>query len=145
MQRLFALLALFVGIYVEATVTTLPLVLLVLIFLYSKKQEGYVFFFAFLSGILLDIATVQRIGGSSIYFLLCLFIIMLYEKKFEVETGAFVFFATLFSSIGFLLIFQHEHIILQAILTSMIGVGLFTLSNFFSRQSVNEKHDIGKL
>lgn len=96
---------LFFLIILESSVTTLPFVLLFLIFYTVFTRSESVFLAAFIAGLVLDILLLRPIGVTSIFFLTIVFLILLYEKKFEIGTIYFVMIATFASSLIYLLFF----------------------------------------
>jgi cell shape-determining protein MreD len=118
---------LFLLIIVESSVTTLPLVLLFLIIFAVFVRSESVFLLAFFAGLLLDILTLRPLGLSSAFFLSCLFLILLYERKFEIGTFYFVAFASFFSSLGYLLLFPSSHVFSQVVICVILSFAFFTL------------------
>ena len=59
---------LIIAVVLQGTVTSLPLVLLILILLAVKMRSPNVFLLAFVSGMVLDIILVHPPGVSSIFF-----------------------------------------------------------------------------
>lgn len=138
---LFFLLTL--SLVLESSVTTLPLVLIVLLIFTLKYKLNYVFWIAFFSGILFDILSFRQIGLSSIYFSIVLFLVLLYQSKFEIATNSFVLVSAFLSSFAFLILFGHRsYIIYQSIFCSLIALGLFLTVNF---SKTKEKHGFKKV
>lgn len=103
---------LFFLIILESSVTTLPLVLLFLIFYTVFTRSESVFFIAFFAGLLLDILMLRPLGVTSIFFLVIIFLILLYENKFEIGTMYFVMIATFVMSFLYLIFFPVSQIYL---------------------------------
>ncbi len=120
---LFILLAI-----IEGSLTTFPLVLIGLITLWILSQNEHVFTLAFFMGMLLDIFSLSPIGISSCYFIIVLFLISFYERKYEVQTVPFVFFASFFGSIGYLIWHHAMFTILQALLSGVLGSIIFVIA-----------------
>jgi len=78
------LLLIIISVFLEGTVTTLPLTLVCLLCLTIYKREGIVFLIAFLAGLLLDILRVNMVGESSLFFVVFVFLILLYQRKYEI-------------------------------------------------------------
>ena len=102
-------------LFLQSSVTTLPLFLLFFLLLYIYYRQEWVFFAACLAGILLDIFSVRIVGVSSIFFLCFLFCVFLYQRKFEIGSSFFVFLALFFGSVLYCLLFSVSH-------ASLIGV-----------------------
>lgn len=116
---------LFFLIILESSVTTLPLVLIFLLFLAVFVRSESVFLTAFFAGILLDALTLRTLGSSSAFFLLILFLIFLYERKFEIGTIYFVVIATFFSSLIYLLVFPTDSLLPQIVLCVILSFAIF--------------------
>ena len=127
------ILGLIIAVILESFGTSLPLTVCALIFLASTQRRSEVFTLAFIAGLFLDIFTFGRVGLSSLYFILCIQAVFLYDKKFELGAPNFVFFATLISSFGYLLITGRE-----LILTTII-VSIFSTAAFFAFSLKNKK------
>lgn len=132
MTRLLLLLF-FIAFILEAFVTTIPLVLDILLILYIINRKAWVFLAAFIIGLLLDISAVRVLGQSSIFFITLLFIATLYERKFEITSGYFVFFASFLGSLIYLLIFGFNHAFWQALANSTISLFIFKGINYFKK------------
>ncbi len=72
----------------------LPLVWAVLLVIAIVRRDGLVFPLGFLAGIALDVLTVHPIGTSSSIFMVLLFLVFLYERKYEIYSLPFVVIAT---------------------------------------------------
>lgn len=121
----FLIVSLFIAVLLEGSVTTLPLVLIVLLCLTIVRRDAIVFSLAFIAGIFLDIVTVQTIGRSSLFFTVMVFLILLYQRKYEINSYPFVFFACLVGSFVFLFMMGIGNIIGQAIVSGALAVILF--------------------
>ncbi len=107
----------------ESTVTTLPLVLIFLGVYYIVTKNQAVFLLGFLRGVLLDISRLQTIGQSSIIFICFIFVLFLYQRKFETASLQFVVVSSFFGSLVFLLLSDyHTDAILQAGVCTVIAV-----------------------
>lgn len=125
-MKLFLLfLLLFPALLLETTVTTLPLILIVLICLSVLYQRAWILIVAFCVGIILDALSLRFLGSSSMFLLLFLGLVFLYERKFEIQTDPFVLIASFVGSITFLKIFGYQQIFLQSIASTIIAVLLF--------------------
>ncbi len=70
----FLLLLLIISIFLEGTITTLPLVFVCFICLTILMRNPSLFFLAFFAGILLDAFGLRPIGEASIFFLFSVFL-----------------------------------------------------------------------
>lgn len=123
--KILFLLTLFVGILLEGTITTIPLVFNILLVWFVLSRDNGIFFLSFVCGVLLDSLGVQKIGISSLYFVVALFVIILYEKKFETKTMPFVLLFSFLGSLGYLVLTQQQYILQQAIVSSLISSMIF--------------------
>ncbi|MBI2074249.1 MAG: hypothetical protein HYT83_00255 [Candidatus Levybacteria bacterium] len=127
MKKWIAWLILLISVFAQSSVTTIPLVLNVLLVYYIVKKESWVVGAAFFSGFLLDIITLGHLGKSSVFLIIFLFIVMLYEKKFEIQTVTFVFFSSFSSSIIFLFVYGYQNIFINAFVSSIISIFFFLM------------------
>jgi len=137
-MKLLALAFLIIALILEITLTTIPFVFLILLCLLVLLKENWLFILAFVFGLLLDLLSFKTLGSSSIFLTVILFLVLLYQSKFEIATNAFVFFASLFGSFIYLLFLgYHDNLIIQAILSSIIGLILFKLMQRFSKSLIS--------
>lgn len=118
---------LLISLVLEASITTLPLILLVLICITVIYKDYSVFFLALVFGIFLDIFTFKPIGLSSTFFIFIIFLILIYQRKFEITTNYFVFFASFLTSLSFLFLSGNMNIVVQSVISSLIGLLIFNL------------------
>lgn len=121
------LILLIIAIFLEGSVISLPLVLVFLLCLAIWKRDGIAFPIAFAAGLLLDILVVRTIGMSSLFFVVFVFLIFLYQRKYEINSYPFVAFAAFFGSIVFLLIFGYRGWFWQSLISSLIASILFMI------------------
>lgn len=114
----------------EASLTTVPLVLLSLLCLAVAKKRAWVFSLAFFSGIVLDVLLVRTVGFTSFFFLLFLFIILLYDRKYEVRTLRFVMITSFVGTFLYGIAFSLPFLLLQGVLSSMVAGSVFLLFTF---------------
>jgi hypothetical protein len=127
-MKLLAFMLLIIALILEACLTTIPFVFLVLLCLLVLLRENWLFVFAFGFGLVLDLVGFKTPGLSSTFFVIFLFLVLLYQSKFEIATNAFIFFASLIGSFGYLVFLGYNNsLILQTILSSVIGLVLFKL------------------
>ncbi|MEK7534705.1 MAG: hypothetical protein AAB600_05270 [Patescibacteria group bacterium] len=125
MNKLTFFLLITFAILFEATITSIPIVLDVLLVFYILKRKSGIFITAFILGIILDVFMVRTLGLTSIFFIAFIFVVFLYERKFEIVTYPFVFFASFLGSLISLLLFGYNYLIQQAIVSSLFAVVLF--------------------
>ncbi len=117
-------LILFFAIILEA-ITTLPLILIVLLCLTIVFKRSWIFGLAFFMGLFLDLYLVRNPGQTSLFFIVFLIIVLLYERKFEIKTKPFVFLSTFVGTLFYLLLFNYDYIFAQAFASSIVSLLLF--------------------
>lgn len=117
---------LILSILFEASLTTLPLVLVVILFSAVVLRRNIVFALAFISGLFLDLLSLGQLGITSLYLTCFVLIIFLYQKKFEINNLNFILVFTFIGSILYLWLQSANYIILQSITISLIsGISFF--------------------
>ncbi|MBI2031981.1 MAG: hypothetical protein HYT08_05200 [Candidatus Levybacteria bacterium] len=109
-------------ILLEASITTIPLVLLAILLISVISKKSWIFLLAFSAGLMIDLIKLNPIGKTSLFLTIFLFIVLLYDKKFEIRTVPFVFMASFLGSIAYLIFFGYRDILFQAITSSIIGI-----------------------
>lgn len=123
---MIVLLLVLFGLWFEVTLTTLPLLLIIVTVLVILYRDIWVFGAAFLGGIILDSATVRPLGATSMFLVCWLFLILLYERKYNIDSVPFVVVSSFFGGLIFLYVFGYETILLQSIIGSLLALLLFT-------------------
>jgi cell shape-determining protein MreD len=127
-MKFLAVILLSIALILEASITTIPFVLLILLVFMAASKANWLFVLAFIFGILLDITAFKTLGISSAFFIIILFLILLYQSKFEIATNAFVLAVSFLGSLGYLILLGNsQSLFFQAILSSIIGLLLFKL------------------
>lgn len=93
------------SVLLESSLTTAPLVLSFLIALYLLKREVWIFPLAFFTGVILDSLLLRPFGQTSLFFVMFILLIEIYERKFEIKTFPFVFMSSFLGSLAYLIIF----------------------------------------
>lgn len=120
------LILLSVSILLEGTMTTLPFVLIVLLISGIARRSTMVFSLAFFAGLILDLLTVRLLGSTALFFLLFLFLIFLYQKKYEINSYPFVLVSSFAGAILYLNFFDYNSVFVQAGISSVIALILFS-------------------
>ncbi len=108
--------------------TTLPLIIVLILLMYLFYRDFSVLFLAFIFGLFLDIQGAGHIGVSSIFLLLFIFIVSLYERKYEIATLPFVFFVSFIGSFLFLEISgDSDYLLIESLANSIIASAIFVL------------------
>lgn len=124
---IFLFILLLISVLLEGTVTALPLVLICLICMTIVVRDSFIFLPAFLAGIFLDAFALRSIGETSMFLLLLVFLILLYQRKYEIDSYPFVLLASFVGSFLFLTIFGYSSAILEACASAVIAVLLFMI------------------
>ena len=137
MQKFLFFLFIFLAVLFVGTVTTFPLVLLLLLIFYILKRDLWIFFAAFIAGIFLDVISVKTLGESSIFFILFLLVIALYEGKFEIQTLPFVAIASFLGSLIYLFLFGYNFVLQQAIASAVLSAIFFKIIMRISKKKAS--------
>jgi hypothetical protein len=113
------------SIFFEGALTALPLVLITLICLTIQMKNSGVFWIAFFAGIFLDAFALRPIGGTSIFLLFFVFLMLQYQRKYEINSYPFVFISSFVGSLLFLVLFGYDSVIVRASESTIIAVVLF--------------------
>jgi cell shape-determining protein MreD len=133
-MKFSSLLLLILALILEVSLTTIPLVFLVLLSLAVLQKDVIIFPIAFLLGIFLDLFTFQTLGSSSAILIIFLFLVLLYQRKFEIATNYFIFAASFLGSFIILLILGNARsIVLESVASSLIGIVLFKTIQQFNK------------
>jgi len=114
-----------ISIFLEGTVTNLPLVLICLVILTIATRNLFLFILAFVAGIFLDTFALRPIGLTSIFLLLCVFLMLLYQRKYEINSYPFVLLASFVGSLVYLLIFGYANAFVLALGSVIVALLLF--------------------
>lgn len=128
------------SVLLEGIVTTLPLTIVGLICFTVMRRDTSVFLPAFLAGLAIDIFRVEHVGMTSIFYIIFLFLILLYKKKYEIYSSPFILMATFFGTFFFLLIFKSEGIMIQSIVNAILAVVLFTILRYFNDAKLHKQN-----
>jgi cell shape-determining protein MreD len=127
-MKLLAVLLLSVALILQASLTTIPFIFLILLVFTVLLRANWLFVLAFIFGIFLDLVTFKVLGTSSASFLVILFLVLLYRSKFEIATNTFIVVVSFLGSLGYLfLLGYHDNLLLQAVVSSIIGLIMFKL------------------
>ena len=117
------ILFLLVMTFLESSVVTMPLVLACIVMVAIVVKKEWVFLLAFVFGLLLDIVTFQPIGGSSLFFIVVLGLIFLYQRKYEIQSPIFVGISVFVSTLLYGALFVHKYAFWGAlVLGSLVAI-----------------------
>lgn len=124
-------------ILLESSILTIPVVLLFLLFYAVFARSETVFLIAFVSGIFLDMLLLRPLGLTSVFFLSVVFLVLLYERKFEIGTVYFVTILSFLSSLFYFLLFPSAYIFPQVVICVILSFAIFLLSKRFIAPKTN--------
>lgn len=128
MNFLLLLITFFLAVILEITVIKIPLSLILLLVLFVRNKTPVIFFLALIVGAILDLSRVQVIGLTSIYFLIVIFLVFLYDKKYEIDTLSFIVISSVI--ISAINAFIYDMPVLTHVFLSLI-LGIFLYKNIF--------------
>lgn len=127
MKKWILWLILLLAFILEGTITTLPLVLASFLILMIFLRARFLFWLALFVGILLDVFLLRPLGMTPLILTVFLFIVLLYESKFEASTGYFVLIASFLGSLIYLLAFDIQTAFIQSVFMSLLTLGVVKL------------------
>ncbi|SRR5258706_4115840 len=125
MKFLLLGLCLLFAIFFEVGIIQLPFLLIAIVIICIITKSEWIFWVSIASGIILDSLSFRIIGESSVFFVLLLGLIFLYQKRFEIKTIQFVFISTTIGSFLYLLLVGAQSILLQSLVSGILGVFIF--------------------
>ncbi len=128
--------ALFISVLLESTLITLPLTFLIILFASVIIRKNEVFALAFFAGLFLDILTFKNIGWSSLFFITVVFVVFLYQKKFEIRTLHFVGIFSLLGSAGYLFLNGVNYLVLQVLVSTLVVSTSFSVFNKTNKKNL---------
>ncbi len=124
----------------QASVTTLPLIILFFLNVAVVAKKTWIFPASFLTGLALDVLLLNPMGKTSLFLVIFLFIILLYDKKFDIQTFPFVFLASFIGSLIYFITMGHiPNIFTQAIISAVISTLSFFLLVTFNKIHIKER------
>lgn len=138
MKYILYITLLFFAAVFESLYTTIPLIVMSVLLLYVVWRDRSLFIIAFWSGIVFDTLSVEKIGASSIFLVVFLFLVVLYERKFEIDTIYFVLFATFLGSFGIGILFSYPSPIIYSGVSAIIAGTVFAFVSLFRKKA--ERH-----
>lgn len=126
-------------VIIASGITTIPFSIGLLAVSTVLFQNSRVFFWALGFGLFLDLIMVRPLGYTSLILTIFVFLIRLYERKFETQTVAFVFISTFLGSLVYLIIFSYNNILIQSLVNALLFVFMFRLMQNSKLKSQNFK------
>jgi len=118
-------------LWLESTFIILPLFLIEALVLLVIYRRIWVFALAFVGGIVLDSMTVRPLGSTSLFLECFLFLILLYERKYEIESYPFILVSSFLGILIYLFLFGYENALIQSVVGSLLAVFLFSVCKYF--------------
>lgn len=145
-RHIFPWLFLLLSIIAQASVTVFPLSMIVFLLWYLHErtdlkggQTEIVFLTAFFVGLLLDMLTFRILGLTSLFLVSFLFVLSLYERKFEINTIPFVLLTAFGGVSSFMLFFGHDHALTASFVGTLIAVVGFVVLSFMTRKITRQE------
>lgn len=135
----FLIILILLSILLQSSVVTLPLLLLFFLNVAVVSKKTWIFPVSFLTGLVLDILLLNPLGKTSLFFLIFLFIILLYDKKFDIQTFPFVFLSSFIGSFAYFIAFQVPNLFMQALVGAAISTLSFWILIQLNRFSIKER------
>lgn len=136
---IFLVLLFVISLILQGSVTTIPLVLILLLNLFIATKKTSVFVIAFFCGLLLDTMLGNPLGQTSIFYLLFLAIVFLYERKFDIQTFPFIFISSFLGSFAYLILYNNRFILMQSLTSALISIAFFFLLIVADRFHIRKK------
>lgn len=127
---------LIISVILESSVTSLPLVLITILIGAVTLKKNEMFLLAFLGGLFLDMFTLKSLGISSLFFVLYVFLIYLYRRKFEIENLGFVIVFSFFGSFIYLVISGTGLAIFESVIAMLISAISFYVFQITNKKKV---------
>lgn len=112
-------------IILGSSVTTFPLVLLLLLNMAVASRKTSILIAGFFCGLIFDILVMNPLGQTSIFYIIFLSLIFLYERKYDIQTFPFVLISSFLGSFTFLYIQGSNFIFLESIVSAFVGLLIF--------------------
>ena len=114
-------------VILESTVFPIAPTFVVLLLFTIYRKDKSVFAASFVAGLLLDLMLVRTPGLTAIFFLVVTFLILLYQRKYEIRSFPFVIVSSFAGSYLYLTFFGSGNLFVQAGINSIIAVSAFVV------------------
>ena len=128
-KYLFFIIILFLSILFSRFYPNFILAISILILFFIFLNKIFIFLSSFLAGILIDSFSFSFLGERSIYFLLILFLIFLYQNKFEIKNFWFIIISCFIGAFFYNLIFYAKLYFLFDFLIAFLSGFIFMILN----------------
>ena len=117
----------FLFLIILSGITSLPLSVAFVSSVSVIYKNPMLFFIVFLLGLFLDLLNLRYLGQTSLFLVILVLLIWLYEKKFETKTVTFVLISTFVGSILYLKIFESSIMFLTSLANSFFAFLVFKI------------------
>ncbi len=128
-----------ISILLEGTLFSMPFFPVSVSVLFILYRNIWTINTAFFGGLLLDILTVRTFGSTSIFVICWLFLISLYDRKYEINSRLFIFISSLLGASIYLFVFGFDNLNLQPFISASSAIILFSLLKLTSSRINNTK------
>lgn len=108
------------SLILQGSLISFPLVFILLTILAVKNKKIWIFPFSFVLGLILDSFYLKTLGGTSTFFLIFLFAVFAYERKFETNSVSFIFISSFLGSMILFLILGDSNFLFKSIFTAVV-------------------------
>ncbi len=122
---MFLFILFFLAAILLSGITTIPFLIPLIVVTAVLFKKSWMFFVTLGLGLFLDLISMRVLGYTGLIFIIFVFIVRLYERKFETQTLTFVFFSTFIGSLVYLSIFHYSSLLLQSFACALLAVLLF--------------------
>lgn len=138
MNYIILLITILFFLLLETTIIKIPLMLCLLLVLFVRFKAVDVLVMALILGILYDVLMVNIIGTRSIYYLTTLLLVLLYDRKYEINTIYFVIISSFI--IGVINSFiTNSHLLINSLLTIILSIFLYKKIIYLSKNIASRK------
>jgi hypothetical protein len=130
-------------VILEGSVSSLPWLVVWFLCLLIVRKSPWVLGLAFVCGMLLDIFLLRPVGETSLFLSVSLFLVWLYDRKYEIDSLPFVVFSSFGISFAYLLLFGAKQVLLQAGMSCVIGVVFYLILHFVFVQEHRRRASYG--
>ncbi len=124
---LYALPITLLFLWLESTITVLPLMIIFLSVAVVLYKDTWVFALAFVAGIILDSTAVRPLGSTSIFLICWIFLILLYERKYQIDSYLFIIASSFIGSWAFLTIFGYDNNLTLSGISASLALLLYAI------------------
>lgn len=122
-------------LWLESTITILPLLLIEVSVMTMLYKEIWVFALAFFAGLFLDSMTARPLGSTSLFLVCWLLLILLYERKYEIRYYPFIFTSSFIGIWIYLFFFGYANAFMQSLVGSLLALLLFRVFKLSKNKS----------